>query len=106
MFTCKGQVFFALAFSLSLSLPLCVCACIHARVRAHVPACVCSKKGGRQLTQTQQHITSSVNQATGEVKGKEETGTLPNHFVIKRQNKTKQKKKCLSEQCRLLPELT
>lgn len=46
-------------------------------------------KGGRQLTQTQQRITSSVNQTTGEVKGKEETGTLANHFVIRRQNKTK-----------------
>lgn len=65
--------------------------------------CVCGRNGGRQLTQTQQHITSSVNQATGEVKGKEETGTLANHFVIRRQNKTK---KCLSDQRRRLPELT
>lgn len=59
--------------------------------------------GGRHLTRPQQRITSSVTHPAGEVKGKEETGTPANHFVIRRQNKTK---KCLSDQRGRLPELT
>lgn len=46
-------------------------------------------EGGRHLTQAQHRIIPSVNQATGKVKGKEETVALANHFVIRHQNKTK-----------------
>ena len=69
--------------------------------------CVCVCGGGRgETVYTDPAVVprTPVTQTTGEVKGKE-TGMPANHFVIRRQNKTTTKK-CLSDQCGRLPELT